>query len=62
MNEALLEYLPDTEAIDAFATKLGISESTCYRWLRGANVPTMRLRKEIARVTKGAVPVASWEV
>jgi DNA-binding transcriptional regulator YdaS (Cro superfamily) len=60
MNE-LNRYCTDRDVILALCERLdGVSESSVYRWLRGACKPSQRMRKAIARATDGAVPVESW--
>ena len=40
---------------------LGVGKVAVWFWARGTHVPTLEHRRAIARLTRGAVPVLSWE-
>lgn len=44
----------------AFASEVGVSRASVYRWLRGARVPHPRLALRIAAYTDGHVPITVW--
>jgi transcriptional regulator with XRE-family HTH domain len=63
MNDTFNEWLgDDTERLRAFASKLGVTESSVYRWKRGGPPPNRGFRNRIEKATKGAVPASSWVV
>ena len=42
------------------AGELGCDSASVWRWVHGHTVPHPMFRKEIERITDGAVPVSVW--
>ena len=41
--------------------RLGVSPSTVYTWITGANVPRIGVAIRLDRITRGQVSVYDWE-
>jgi transcriptional regulator with XRE-family HTH domain len=57
----LARYLKKHKMSDAeFARRLGVQDSTVYRWRTGKRRPDIDSANAIERATNGAVPASSW--
>ena len=45
---------------DAFARLVGTTGPVVCRWATGSRIPSLPFAVQIARVTRGVVPVAYW--
>lgn len=43
------------------ADRLGVSRDAVYQWRQGNRLPIMPYRREIERITEGAVPADAWK-
>ena len=60
-DSPLATYLDATKTNSAtFAAKLGVPQSTVWRWRTGARSPSTQWAVEIEKLTGGAVKVTSW--